>query len=226
MSTASLERPSPGGAPSIVPDWVHDLATYRQWAHSDDYPQSGWISYLAGVIWVDMSMEELITHNQVKQAYAFAVGHRLMTQPTGRYVGDRMLLTNPEAELSTEPDGLYFAWETVQLGRLRFVSGKHHGFMELEGTPDMVLEIVSATSERKDKKTLRDLYWKAKVPEYWLVDARKDPAEFDVLRWAATGYEPMAAAEGWLPSSVLGCSLRLLRTLDPLGYPQFVVETR
>ena len=36
----------------------------------------------------------------------------------------------------------------------------------------MVLEVVSKTSVRKDTVVLPQLYWKSKIPEYWLVDGR------------------------------------------------------
>jgi len=52
--------------------------------------------------------------------------------------------------------------------------------LELEGTPDMVLEVVSASSVVKDTETLLQLYWQAGIPEYWLVDARGEALEFTV----------------------------------------------
>ena len=61
-------------------------------------------------------MEELFTHNQVKGAYAYAIMSALCATPNGMYVHDRMLLTNDAANLSTEPDGLFFFWGTVQEG--------------------------------------------------------------------------------------------------------------
>ena len=40
--------------------------------------------------------------------------------------------------------------------RVRLVEGATQGYVELEGTPDMVLEIISPTSVRKDTEMLRD----------------------------------------------------------------------
>lgn len=209
-----------------IPGWINDLESYRRWVHSDSYPERGWISFLNGHIWVDFSMEEFLTHNRVKGAYAFAVMAVLRGNPIGDFVHDRMLLSNTGANLSTEPDGLFYLWETMRSGRLKLVPGKREGYMELEGTPDGVLEVVSKTSERKDKVELRELYWKAQIREYWLVDARTDPAQFDILRHTPTGYQPTPANAGWLRSEVLGKEFRLVSQLDPLGHPQFVVEVR
>src|SRR5437867_3480172 len=87
-----------------VPGWVVDLESYRQWARSEEYPKSGWVSFLDGAIFVDPNMEELFTHNQVKGAYAYAIMSLLGSTPSGMYVHDRMLLTHQAANLSTEPD--------------------------------------------------------------------------------------------------------------------------
>jgi Uma2 family endonuclease len=209
-----------------IPGWINDLESYRRWAHSDAYPERGWVSYLNGRIWVDSSMEEFLTHNAVKGAFAFAIMGILHGRASGRYVHDRMLLSNTAANLSTEPDGLFYLWETMRCGRLKLVPGKREGYMELEGAPDGVLEVVSKTSERKDKVELRELYWKAQVPEYWLVDARTDPPQFDILRHMPAGYEPTPAHAGWLRSEVLAKEFRLTCQPDPLGHPQYTVEVR
>jgi Uma2 family endonuclease len=209
-----------------IPDWISDLESYRRWAHSEDYPGSGWISFLDGAIWVDMTMEELLTHNQVKFAYTVTIGNCLTQDPLGRFVVDRMLLTNAQARLSTEPDGLFYLWSTIQSGRLRRVPGKQEGYMELDGTPDMVMEIVSKSSIRKDKEVLRDLYWRAEIGEYWLIDALDEPAHFDILRRTNQGYDATTTNDGWVRSQVFGREFRLVQRTDPLGDRQFVVEMR
>ncbi len=241
MSTTTSPLTLPGGDPPLrsdvlvqdqvadpiaIPGWINDLESYRRWAHSDDYPEHGWVSFLNGRIWVESGIEEFVTHNSVKGAYAFAIMDVLRGDPRGRFVHDRMLLGNRAANLSTEPDGLFYLWETMRSGRLKLVPGKREGYMELEGTPDGVLEVVSKTSERKDKIELRQLYWKAQIPEYWLVDARTDPPQFDILWHTSAGYEPAPANAGWLRSEILAKEFRLTSQADPLGHVQFVVEVR
>lgn len=209
-----------------IPGWIGTLQEYRRWAESDDYPQSGWVAYLNGVIFVDATKEELLAHNQVKYAFTGMFYSLLTQQPTGRFVVDRMLLVNEAANLSTEPDGLFFLWDTVKTGRLLLVPGKTTGYTQLDGTPDVVLEIVSDNSEKKDLVQLRKLYWKAQVPEYWLVDARGDTIRFEILRHDKDGYQAMPSADGRVRSEVLGHSFRVERTADPLGLPQFVVQVK
>ena len=210
-----------------VPGWIDSLAAYRRWAHSDAYPESARASYLDGAILVDVSMEEFLTHNRVRFGFSLAIGNVLLADPKGQFVVDRMLLTNPTANLATEPDGLFFLWATMQSGALRLVPGKKRGYMELEGAPDMVLEIVSDSSVYKDTDLLRQLYWRAGVTEYWLVDARVAPERFEILRHTSAGYEATTALDdGWLASSLLGRQFRLTRQIDPLGHPLFTVDVR
>jgi Uma2 family endonuclease len=236
LTPTAVALPSANGTPRradvvvenriTIPGWIDSLEAYRRWAESDEYPQSGWVSYLDGTIWVDPNMEEFLAHNQVKYAFNGMFFNLLTQYPTGRFVPDRMWLVNEAANLSTEPDGLFYLWATMQTGRLRLVSGKKSGYMQLEGTPDAVLEIVSDGSETKDLVTLRDLYWKAQIPEYWLVDARRDAISFDILRHTAEGYQATSPEDGWVRSEILAHSFRIERTVDPLGLPQFVVQVK
>jgi Uma2 family endonuclease len=201
-----------------------DLASFRRWAHSDDYPEHGQFAYLDGEFWVDLEPEELLTHNQVKLAYAFAVMNVLQQTPLGRFVGHGMRLSHLTANLSVEPDGMFYTWQSFQNGQLRFVEGIHGGIMELEGSPDMTVEIVSDCSVKKDTVRLRELYWRANVTEYWLVDVGEKRLRFEILRHTPTGYVSTESPEGWQTSAVLGKAFRLVRSHDPLEYTRFQVE--
>lgn len=207
----------------VIPDWVDDLDSFCRWRVSGDAPEQGELAFLDTGIWVDLSMEEFPAHNQVKAAFDFAIMSVVQPASLGRYVPDRMLLKNATANLSAEPDGLFFAWETMRSGRLRLVEKPGQGFMELEGTPDLVLEVVSKTSVEKDNVLLRELYWKAGIAEYWLVDARDGKLSFEILRLTPDGYAATAAMEGWVSSNVLGNKFQVQQKIDPLGHPQFFV---
>jgi Uma2 family endonuclease len=206
-----------------VPGWIVDLDTYRQWAISEDYPCSGWVAFLNGTIFVDPHMEELFTHNQVKGAYAYAIMSALGPSPNGIFVHDSMLFTNPAANLSTEPDGLFFFWTSIQSNRLCMIEGAD-GFIELVGSADMVLEVVSKYSIRKDTVILRDLYHKAGIAEYWLVDARGSEPRFEILRHTEKDYVAVEAVDGWLTSSVFQRQFQIVKQTNPLGQPQFIVN--
>jgi hypothetical protein len=49
-----------------IPLWVRDLASFRLWAHSDEFPEAGRICFFHGEVWVDMSKEQFFSHNQVR----------------------------------------------------------------------------------------------------------------------------------------------------------------
>ena len=46
-----------------IPDWVHDLSSFRRWADSDVFPEKGQIHHLNGEVWVDMSKEQVLELN-------------------------------------------------------------------------------------------------------------------------------------------------------------------
>jgi Uma2 family endonuclease len=209
----------------IIPAWVDDLDSFCQWRLAAEVPQRGEIAFLDTGIWVDLSMEEFLTHNQVKAAYDFGIMSVVQAAGLGRYVPDRMLLKNAIANLSTEPDGLFFSWETMRSGRLQLVDKAGLGFMELDGTPDLVLEVVSKTSVHKDTVLLRELYHRAGIAEYWLVDVRDGALSFQILQLTPEGYVPKPEDDGWLQSQVLGKKFRLQKAIDPLGHPQYFVQT-
>lgn len=209
-----------------IPDGIADLESFRRWTQSDEFPEEGRFSYLDGQLWVDWSMEELFTHNQVKAAITFAIMALMQELPLGRFVPDRMRLTNLHAGLSTEPDGLFYKWETMRDARLRLVSGAHEGAVELEGAPDLVIEVVSRASVIKDNQLLRQLYFDAGIPEYWLIDARSPHLQFEILQATSGGYAENSSGDGWHRSEVLQHDFQLARQVDPLGHPSFELKRR
>jgi Uma2 family endonuclease len=208
-----------------IPSWVSDLESFRRWSRTDDYPEQGWVSFLDGEIWVDMDMEQLFTHNQVKTEFTIVLGGLTKDEELGYFFSDRVLLSNESANLSTEPDGTFCSFNALEERRVYLVEGLEEGHVEIEGTPDMVLEVVSRHSVRKDTKVLRNLYWRAGIPEYWLVDARKNPPQFDILRWTERGYSSTRRRQGWLKSKVFGRSFLLETKPDRLGHPQFFLRS-
>jgi Uma2 family endonuclease len=210
----------------IVPASARTLDGFRAWALSDDFPRRGWFSYLDGEVFIDMSPEELETHNKVKGEIGRVLLNLNKTHKLGQFYSDRALLTNVAANLSTEPDALFAAWETLKSKRLRMVPRKKNEeqSLELQGTPDWVLEIVSDSSVRKDTKLLRKGYFVAGVSEYWLIDARGDDLDFQMLVRGATDFEAVAARKGWLASPLFKRRFRLTRQRDRLNLWDYTLE--
>lgn len=209
-----------------IPSWVNDLESFRRWSRSDDYPERGWVSFLDGEIWVDTHMEQLFTHNRVKTCFTVALAGLVEAEQLGYFFSDRASLSHEGANLSTEPDGTFCSFVAIESKRVALVEGVEEGFVEIDGTPDMVLEVVSTYSVRKDTKVLRGLYARAGIPEYWLVDARKEKLQFDILSLTERGYATTRKRDGWVKSRVFGRAFRLESRPDRLGNPQYFLQTR
>lgn len=209
-----------------IPSGIVDLDSFRRWARSDEFPEAGRICYLSGEVWVDMSKEQVFTHNQVKSEFNLVIGGLAKQERLGRYFPDGLLLSNVDADLTAQPDGTFVAHTSLQAGRVHFVEGVQEGFVELEGTPDMVLEVLSASSEEKDTMTLRNLYWQAGIAEYWLVDARGDRPMLEILRYMDKGYVTSRKQAGWAKSAVFGKSFQLTEHTDAMGHPEYTLAVR
>ncbi|MGL4549924.1 MAG: Uma2 family endonuclease [Gemmataceae bacterium] len=208
-----------------VPDWVNDLASFRRWANHPDFPDQGHIAYLCGEVWIDMSGEQLYTHGEVKSEVNTVLRALVKAEKSGRYWHEGVLVTNAEADISNKPDGLFVYSSAFAEARVREVAGQAHGFVELEGSPDMVMEIVSDSSVQKDTVTLRAAYAAAGVAEYWLIDARGDEVRFDLLTLAAGGYWPARVHAGWAFSPAFRRWFRLTRAEGDDGRPAFTLES-
>ncbi|MDX1967571.1 MAG: Uma2 family endonuclease [Planctomycetaceae bacterium] len=209
---------------ALIPAWVTDLTSFRTWAASDDYPPRGRFSFFRGEIWADLAMEQLFSHNLLKTKLIAALSRWVDQHSTGYVFSDGVRLTDPRVELSTEPDLVYVSFDAIRDGRVRLIKGQTEGYVELEGTVDLVVEIVSPSSVRKDLETLRDLYWASGVPEYWLLDARGNRLQFQILDRRADAYHTVSANDSAVLSPALKCAVSLQRDDDPLGNPRFVVE--
>lgn len=208
----------------VVPDWVADLESFRRWSDDDAFPESGRVSFLKGEVWIDMSKEQLFSHNEVKKELARVLGGLVKAAKSGRYFTDGAFLSNVEADVSNQPEGIFVATATLREGVVRIVEGRAEGHVELEGTPDMVAEVVSRSSVEKDTEVLRRAYALAGIREYWLIDARDDPPRFDLLRLGRGGYKAARKRGGWTRSDVFSHWFRLIRQPGADGYPEFTLE--
>jgi Uma2 family endonuclease len=74
---------------------------------------------------------------------------------------------------------------TVVVPDIVFVSkARRHLITEraIEGAPDLIIEILSPTTERRDRGTKMKLYARFAVAHYWLVDPEQRPLELYELR--------------------------------------------
>lgn len=112
-------------------------------------------------------------------ANLFAALHDLLVRPGyGRLYFAPIGVEFPETEEGVQPD-------------LLFISTGHLGLITedwIRGAPDLVIEILSPGTARRDRTVKRQLYERQGVPEYWMVDL--DAKQVEVWRFAAGATEP------------------------------------
>jgi Uma2 family endonuclease len=212
--------------PLWIPEWVVDLASFRRWYHSGDFPEEGRLDYIQGIVWVDMSMEQVFSHVQIKTAMTSVLFQLAEAGDLGLYLNDGLRLSNVGADLSVEPDGTFISNEGMEDANIQLIEGKEGGYTEVEGVPDMVLEIISTSSVSKDTKRLFEAYRDAGIKEYWLVDVRGEQLSFAIFRHTPRGYAATRKRDGWLKSLVFGKSFRLTRREDRFGHPRYTLEVK
>ena len=168
-----------------------------------------------------MSPEDLFAHGTPK-GEIHAVLYQLAKQESlGYCFTDRARVSCPDAELSVEPDVVFVSAFAIETGRVRLrpkAGGAQGRFIELEGPPDLIVEIVSDSSVTKDTKRLPEDYFRAGVPEFWLVDARSSGLVFQIHGPGQNGYCLATSDEaGFQCSAVLDRLFRLDRRKDRLG---------
>ena len=215
------------GKPIEVPALAHTYRGFRAWALSDDFPEQGRITYLSGRVYVDLTMEKLEGHNKVKFEITRAIGNINVAEDLGEAYCDGARIANPAGDVSSEPDVLFCLWETLESGKAVLVPkpSDEEQSLIIEGTPDLVVEIISDSSVTKDKRDLRISYHKAGIPEYWLIDARKK-LEFQILLWSPAGYQTAAAQAGWQKSRIFRRQFRLTRAKGRMGLWKYQLDTR
>ena len=212
-----------------IPRSVVDVASFWRWRDEAVLPEKLKVHFLRGDVWVDTSMEELFSHNQVKAALDLALGGLITAGELGLFVPDGMALSCPEAEIVTNPDAMFLSNEAVETKRVRFEAGKRRKakVTRVVGSPDLVVEIVSPTTADKDTEWLMAAYHNAGIPEYWLIDAREeDEIRFDIFKRGPKEYAAGRKPEGWVKSAVLKRSFRLIRGKGKHGFPVYQLEVR
>ena len=213
-----------------IPLNLRSLTEFRRWVLSDAFPEQGRIDYLAGRIEVDMSPEDFFCHGTLKVELIRVLSQQVKDAGSGHLVSDRTRVSCPEADLSAEPDIVFVSHEALAAGRARLVAaatGQPGRYVELEGAPDLVVEIVSDRSEAKDTRRLPEAYFRAGVREFWLADARGEHIVFLIHRRAEAGFRPVEHdSDGFQRSAVFGCSLRIDRRRDAQGHWTFDLGQR
>jgi Uma2 family endonuclease len=205
-----------------IPDGIRTLADSRRWTHSDEFPKRGRIDYINGRIQIDMSPETLYSHGKLKVMIASVLYQ--LTVESGDVFSDRTRIVSADGDVSAEPDVVYLSHDAIRSGRVRLVeaAGDIEDYVEIQGPPDLIVEIVNDGSVTKDTKRLPPAYFAAGVPEFWQIDARRDKRIFRVHKRGKDNYVPQRTdREGYQRSVKVGGRFRLERRRDVLNHRQF-----
>ena len=201
-----------------MPGGIHALEEFRRWSQDSGFPQRGRIDYLHGDVEADMSPEDLFTHGTPKAAIAARLHALVVEGARGTVFIDCTRVVSPAAGLSVEPDVVVVMRESLAAGRVRLVPSsppRAGRYIELEGAPDLVVEILSDSSMNKDRKRLPELYARAGVPELWLVDALGEIPALEIWTLGSGAYACIPSdrqdPNSWGTSPLLGCRFRLRR---------------
>jgi Uma2 family endonuclease len=208
---------------------IANVAAFWRWRDRVELPEKLHVHFIRGEVWVDLSMEELFAHNQIKVQLGIVLGTLIESGELGMYVPDGMSLSNPDANLVTVPDAMFLSNESMLARRVRFAKGKKSTAKatRIVGSPDLVVEIISPNSVDKDTEWLMSAYHNAGITEYWLIDARdENDINFDIYRRGTKEFAAAKKSDRWIKSPVLGKSFRLTSKDTPFGYPQFKLEVR
>jgi len=203
---------------------------FQSWVESGEFPDTGRVDFLAGEVETEMSPEDLYTHSVVKAAIASTLQVLIAEQDRGEIYIDSTRIISPSAGLSVEPDVVVALWESFESGRVRLVPAARKGpnrFLAVEGALDVIVEIVSDSSQKKDTERLPRLYALAGVSELWLADARDREIRFTIHTLQNGRYVPVEPdADGWIASPRLGGAFRLIRLLNRRNHWRYLLEHR
>ncbi|MBA4189843.1 MAG: hypothetical protein C0467_17815 [Planctomycetaceae bacterium] len=210
-----------------VPTWVVDHPSFLKWLRSGAVPEDLRIGYINNQVWTETMPERAFAHNQIKLLLSEVLGPIARENRSGVYFCDGMTFTSEAGGFTSVPDGMFVCRKTIDDGLVQLTGGKRsHHDTELTGTPDLVIEVVSDSSEYKHTEWLMANYWNAEVPEYWVIDGREEPLRFTIYRRREKGFVAVRQADGWSRSPILGRAFRFQAGPEEMGYPTYRFESR
>jgi Uma2 family endonuclease len=130
--------------------------TYEHWLN---FPEDGWkYEIIDGVL--HMSPPPAIAHQDSSGELFTAMRIYAKENDLGKVLTAPCGVRIPGQPVPLEPDILFVKKERLD------IIGKQY----VEGTPDLIVEILSPSNASYDRETKFKVYQDAGVPEYWLVD--------------------------------------------------------
>jgi Uma2 family endonuclease len=117
-----------------------------------------------------VSPPPIIRHQRILLKLSYLMQSHLETEQSGEILFAPVAVLLSEFNIF-EPDLLYLSNERRELLTLK----------NLQGSPDLVVEILSPSTRSRDERLKRDVYQRTGVREYWMIDPDRNLV--DVYRW-------------------------------------------
>jgi len=201
-----------------IPASASTLDGFLDWINSDRFPEKLHIAWHEGDILIDMSPEEINAHNRVKAGIYRTLDQFVEDNELGLFCLDGVTFVNKGAKVSSEPDAQLVLGKTLASNKAWVRYNKKGKPTAIEGSPDLLIEVVSESSVDKDTRRWRKAYHRAGVREYWIIDAQGPAIEIEILKWSKRAYVQVAVKEGCWESPVLGRRCCLSRKKGRYGF--------
>ncbi|MBI2060415.1 MAG: Uma2 family endonuclease [Nitrospirae bacterium] len=116
--------------------------------------------------------------------------HQRIIVKLARLMGNH-LERSGQGEILVAPTDVVLSDTNVVQPDLIYVSKENARIItkaNIRGVPDLIVEVLSPGSAKRDQSLKKDLYARAGVKEYWIVDPAKRAV--DVFRLGKSGYSP------------------------------------
>ncbi|MBI2942319.1 MAG: Uma2 family endonuclease, partial [Chloroflexi bacterium] len=98
------------------------------------------------------------------------VANRLSYILTGHTVGRGLGMVIPDADLIVADRDVYVSPDIMFFSGDRFAAVNREGWIRI--IPDLIVEVLSPTTEDYDRRTKRETYARLGVPHFWYLDPR------------------------------------------------------
>jgi Uma2 family endonuclease len=141
--------------------------TYEDWLR---LPDDGYrYEVIDGVLY--MSPPPLIRHQRTSMRIETRFIDFLKLHPSGEILHAPVGVRLPNQSVPLQPDIVFIRAERLDIIRENYI----------EGTPDLIIEILSPSNWLYDRREKLQVYQEAGVLEYWIVDPRAEIIEIYIL---------------------------------------------
>lgn len=144
-----------------------------QWTYEDykRLPQDGWrYEVIEGELY--MAPAPRPRHQEASINLATAMSQFARSEKLGKVYTAPIDVLLPGLACPVQPDVLFIAGDRLDIVKEEFV----------EGAPDLIAEVLSPSNWLDDRRTKFQLYARAGVREYWIVDLERRTIEVFALR--------------------------------------------